>query len=681
LVWIAWIFCAVVSVWSLFTAFNPPAVFAIFIRPWLVTVGIISHIIFILYLVLATFIISRQPANVIGWLLMGPCLVVIAVENMIRYLAGFQIGPPPASQPILAMVWISGWAWLAFITPLQLIPLFFPTGHLLSPRWRRVVYLAVGLCVFTMFWTASAPVFSPNMMFNLVTWRLANPIGFLPGGTILYGWVFIAIMVLLLSALSLASIAVRFRIASVEERAQMKWLLFGCSFFGLTYSPFLIIQLFYIPTLLNLSYLLFFLSLIGLPLSITIAILRYRLFEIDLFINRTLVYGTLTALVVGLNILVVGLLGTVFRTGKPVWLSIIATGLAAVLFQPLRGWLQRNVNRLMYGRRDEPVAVLSQLAKRLEFTYLPDEILPGLVDAVAQALKLPYAAVSLQIAGQFVIQAECGQAAGPCIDFPLIYQGQLIGRLYVSPRRPGETFNAADQMLLTSIARQAGAVAHAVKLTAALQQSRQQLVTAREEERRRLRRDLHDGLGPQMASQTLTIDAITKLLDYDPARARDLLSHLKTQSQAALQDIRRLVDGLRPPALDELGLVEAIREGARQYGSPAGCVEIVTDPTPLPALPAAVEVAVYRIIQEAVTNVIRHTAANLCTVQIMVQNQGLAISIVDDGAGFPAGFHYGVGLNSMRERTEELGGTIQFANRPEGGAQVQVWLPAPGDVK
>jgi signal transduction histidine kinase len=268
---------------------------------------------------------------------------------------------------------------------------------------------------------------------------------------------------------------------------------------------------------------------------------------------------------------------------------------------------------------------------------------------------------------------------GPLETFPLIYQGQTIGQLLVSRRSPSEELNPADRFLLTNIARQAGVVTHSVRLTSALQQSRQQLVTAREEERRRLRRDLHDGLGPQLASQTLTIDAISKLMQQDKDKARDLLGHLKTQSQTAIQDIRRLVYDLRPPALDELGLVGALLEGIKQYGQWANCIEITTAPDPLPVLPAAVEVAVYRIAQEGMTNVVRHAQAQRCTVSISIPDHQLDLTIVDDGRGYPADFHFGVGLNSMRERAEELGGTIRFENQSQGGARVQVWLPIPGD--
>lgn len=463
-------------------------------------------------------------------------------------------------------------------------------------------------------------------------------------------------------------------------RAQLRWIMLGMVLtIGL---PLVWFQLrIWLPDspLANVLYAFYTPLQIAFPLCAAIAILRYRLFDIDIIINRALVYGTLTMLVIGLYVFVVGYLGAIFRTETNLGISLAATGVVAVLFQPLRDWLQRSVNRLMYGRRDEPVAVLSQLGARLEATLAPDAILPGLVETVAQALKLPYAAVALQIRDELKVQAESGQAPDSVETFPLIYQGQPIGQLWVAPRAPGDVFNPADRLLLTNIARQAGAVAHAVRLTAALQQSRQQLVTAREEERRRLRRDLHDGLGPQLASQTLTIDAISKLLERDPATARELLDHLKAQSQAAIQDIRRLVYALRPPTLDELGLVAALREGARQYEQMGRRVEITTAPHPFPSLPAAVEVAVYRITQEALTNVIRHTPAQACYVTITVRDHHLDLSIVDDGPGFPSDVHFGVGLNSMRERAEELGGHIRFENQPQGGAQVQLWLPLPGD--
>jgi signal transduction histidine kinase len=565
--------------------------------------------------------------------------------------------------------------------------------------WSLPELLTPGILLVTVFFSnwIFAVVMFPSLL--LLTLVFPQPKPFLrqhprPALTLLYGLVPLLIIsfgpiatigwvsVLVMALLSLVAMAHSFfTVRDPIGRTQMHWAVGGLVVMVLGFIPVVLSGLGWLPITfpLWLETIWFPTLLVVVALGFGVAILRYRLFDIDIIINRALVYGTLTALIIGLYVFVVGYLGAIFRTETNLGISLVATGMVAVLFQPLRDRLQRGVNRLMYGQRDEPVAVLSQLGARLEATLTPDAVLPGLVETIAQALKLPYAAIALQVGDQLKVQAESGQVADSLETFPLIYQGQAIGQLWVAPRAPGETFNPADRLLLTNMARQAGAVAHAVQLTAALQQSRQQLVTAREEERRRLRRDLHDGLGPQLASQTLTLNAIGKLLERDLAQARELLDHLKTQSQAAIQDIRRLVYALRPPALDELGLVEALREGARQYVQAGGCIEITTTPTPLPTLPAAVEVAVYRIAQEAITNIIRHTQAKQSQVAITVQDHHLDLTIADNGPGFPPDVHVGVGLTSMRERAEELGGQVRFENRTAGGARVQVWLPLSGE--
>jgi signal transduction histidine kinase len=673
--WLAWTLCAIVSIVALVDI-----VLISSVRPTndnlLKLVGDTGwSILQIVFAVVAALIISHKPGNRIGWLLMTPALMFTLDQPIAAYLGRFTSAPEP-TLPILLMTWFEGWSWLAIIFPLLWILLLFPTGSPPSPRWRWVLFSTFGMLVFFLLWAGLVTQFSqPDDQ-----WSLRNPIGFIPDGPvntiILAMWV---ISLALLTVICAASLFVRYRRSATIERLQIKWLLFAAGVFVLFYIPLIVWQG-NLPVFgTDVANVILFLLGMLFPVAIAIAILRYRLFDIDILINRTLVYGTLTALVIGLYVLIVGYLGALVRTENSLVISLFATGLVAVLFQPLRDRLQLGVNRLMYGRRDEPVAVLSQLGARLEETILPDEILPRLVDTVAQALKLPYVALALQVGDQWKIQAESGHATVVSESMPLIYQSETIGQLLVSRRAPNEEFNTADRLLLTNIARQAGAVAYSVRLNAALQESRQQLVTAREEERRRLRRDLHDGLGPQLASQTLTIDAISKLMQQNPKKTRELLDHLKSQSQAAIQDIRRLVYDLRPPALDELGLAEALREGVRQYGLAGNCVEIITTPNPLPALPAAVEVAVYRITQEAITNVIRHAQAKQCNVSIATQDHHLDLTIVDDGTGYPNNFHFGVGLNSMRERAEELGGHIHFENQPDGGARVQVWLPLPGD--
>jgi signal transduction histidine kinase len=416
--------------------------------------------------------------------------------------------------------------------------------------------------------------------------------------------------------------------------------------------------------------------------------LRYRLFDIDIIINRTLVYGALTVIIVGVYVLVVGILGTLLHASGNVLISLLATGVVAVLFQPLRARLQRLVNRLMFGERDDPYAVLSRLGRRLEATLALETILPMIVETVAQALKLPYAALALKQGEAFSITASYGLPQDRPLILPLVYHTETIGQLLLGPRAPGDAFTAADRRLLEDIARQAGVAVHAVRLTADLQHSRERLVTTREEERRRLRRDLHDGLGSTLAALHLQAGAIRTLMQRDLAAADTEVLDLQAEIRAAITDIRRLVYALRPPTLDELGLVGAIRQYAAQYdtpnrstGEPGSDLRVAVEaPEQLPALPAAVEVAAYRIAQEALTNVARHAQARSCSVRLSLPgDRDLQVEVSDDGVGLPEEPRAGVGLLSMRERAEEVGGTCVVEPAPGRGTRVLVKLPLPED--
>jgi len=410
-----------------------------------------------------------------------------------------------------------------------------------------------------------------------------------------------------------------------------------------------------------------------------ISISRYRLWDIDVIINRTLVYSLLTAMLVGIYVIVVGVIGTAIQGRSNLLISILATGLVAVLVQPLRHHLHRAINRLMYGDRDDPYAVLSRLGKRLEAAYAPESVLSTIVETVAQTLKLPYVGISLNREGEFKMEAEFGNLRNEPIDLPLIYQGEPVGELLLAPRAPGNYFTPGERQLLNDLARQAGIAAYAVRLTTDLQRSRQRLVAAREEERRRLRRDLHDGLGPNLASQGLKLAAAKQLLEKDPASAIPLLEQVMTQNQSTVEEVRRLVYGLRPPALDALGLVAAIRDQVAGLDrGPTLQIEITEPVECLPPLSASVEVAAYRIVLEALTNVIRHAQAHHCAIRFSLTQTGskdfLQIEIQDDGIGLPPDRRAGVGLRSLRERAEELGGRLKVES-DAGGTYIAATLP------
>ncbi len=428
-----------------------------------------------------------------------------------------------------------------------------------------------------------------------------------------------------------------------------------------------------------------------LTVALAVAILRYRLLSIDVILNRALVYGALTAFVIGAYVAIVGYLSTLFPTRSGLVPPLIATDVVAVLFQPLRERVQRRVNRLLYGERDDPYAVLARLGQRLEGSLASDELLPTIAETVARTLKLPGVAILLNQDGALTLAAEYRAAYGPppaageraapaSVALPLMARGEAVGELRLL-LRPGEReLGPADRRLLDDLSRQEGIAVQAARLTTdlrgltvTLQQSRERLVTTREEERRRLRRDLHDGLGPTLASVTFKVEAARNLLRRDPAKADALLASVAEQTQGTIADIRRLVYDLSPPALDQLGLVAALRQYAAHIDT--GTLVSVDVPDDLGPLPAAVEVAAYRIALEATTNALRHAAARHCVVHLAVDDAALCVEVCDDGRGLPERPRMGVGLHSMRERAAELGGVCAVEPRAGGGTVVRARLP------
>jgi signal transduction histidine kinase len=407
------------------------------------------------------------------------------------------------------------------------------------------------------------------------------------------------------------------------------------------------------------------------PVCIGIAVLRAGLWDVDRVVNRTIVYGLLTTAVVAIYVVVVTYLGAQLRS-VPLLVSLIATGAVAVLLQPLHRLLQRTVNRLMFGLRDEPTAVMTQLGRRLQDTAEPDAVLAMAAQTLARALRLPYAAVRLRDG----TEAGWGEPATATTTAPLVFQGREVGELLLAPRRPGERLTARDLALVAQVAPQVAAAADAILLTSDLRASRTRLVETREDERRRLRRDLHDGLGPALAGLALQAAAIPQVTSTDPDTAARLGEQVAAGIRGVIADVRRLVYGLRPPALDEFGLVEGLRSTAAPLERPGIFRVTVEASEPLPPLPAAVEAAAYRIGVEAIANAARHADASRCTVRVGFDG-GLRIDVEDDGVGLRPGTVPGVGLLSMRERAAEVGGAVRIESRGGGGTVVTARLPMP----
>ena len=448
----------------------------------------------------------------------------------------------------------------------------------------------------------------------------------------------------------------------------------------------------------------------------------YRLYDIDIIINRTLVYGALSACVVGIYVLVVGYLAAVFQVRGNLAVSIVVAGIVAIMFQPLRERLQRIVNRLTYGERDDPYGVLARLGRRLEATISSEAVLPAIVEDIARALRLPQVAIWLADGNTLRLGAihggapasktvrdagavetlrrttdavhpenlhssgEYGDVVAGCgvsLILPLFHQGDLVGALCLAPRSPGEDFSPADRRLLRDLATQSGAAAHEVQLAGALRssledlrRSRELLVEAQEEERRRIQRDLHDGLGPVLASMRLRLEACLDLAERTAAPLSADLERLYELVGEATGDVRRLVYDLRPPVLDQLGLVPAVRQHCERFERETGIKTELATATKL-SMPAAAEVTIFRVVQEALVNVQKHAQASQAMVRLERQGEWLLVRVADDGRGLSAngGTVAGTGLVSMRERAELVGGTLNLNSRPEGGTDLLARIP------
>jgi signal transduction histidine kinase len=411
--------------------------------------------------------------------------------------------------------------------------------------------------------------------------------------------------------------------------------------------------------------------MIWLAVAVAKAIVREQLFDIRFVLNRALAYSALIASSVGLYALIVGGLGSVIKQSA-FGVSVLAAGVLAVLFQPMLVFFRTFANQLFYGHRFDPYQALSIFGRRLESARNPEDLPQSIVQTIASTLRLPYVALQTRHPDGSLQTVDTGTRLGELLEFPMLVKGSRVGSLLVSPRHSGESFSTIEQRLLEDLASQAAVAMREVLLTQALQASKQQIVLAREEERKRIRRDLHDGLGASLTGISMSLQLSRNLLTTDPNRAEAMLEGSAKGVQAAIADIRRLVYGLRPPALDDLGLEAALRQQVGQMLGVTTDVQIL----PLEPLPAAVEVAAYRIVSEALNNIIKYAKAKHVKVVVQMAEDGILLEVRDDGVGFLPSQTTSLGLASMRERALELGGVFELES--DNGTRVMAWLPLTG---
>jgi two-component system NarL family sensor kinase len=604
----------------------------------------------------------RRPANPIGWLYAASGLVwalVIPFLPWVDQLVRDHRPLPLAVQLAVAareVVWAPGRV-LGITLPFLLLP----DGRLRSRRWRVVAAAAVASVAMAVVGGSLTPGRTDN-----VPIPVDNPFG-LGGvaGTVAMAVTFTGLVLYAVSLVAtLVCLVLRFRASRGVERQQLRWVAAGA-----TVAVFVLMPL---PVPGRPPVVLVYVAVLCVPASVAVAVLRYRLWDLDRLISRALVYGLLTAGGIGLYVGVVRLADTLLRQRVGLAGSLLATAVIAVAFAPARDRLQRLADRRLYGERHDPVRAVARLGERLRGTPGGEPGGDGLAEVlrgVCEALRLPFASLH---AGQ--LQVACvGRPGVPSESVALQHGGQPVGALVVGVRSGEQTLGAADRRVLGLLAAPVAVALHAVLLSQELQRSRERLVAAREEERRRLRRDLHDGLGPTLTAVTLKADAARSALATQPDRTEALLAGLRADAKQAIGDLRRVIYDLRPAALDELGLLGALREQVDRFDRDRVATTLQV-PAVLPPLPAAVEVATLRIVTEALTNIARHAHARHATITLAVDGE-LCIEVRDDGAtGAEQAWRPGVGLQSMAERAAEVGGTLQAGPTPTGG-RVQASLP------
>ena len=606
------------------------------------------------FAVVGALVAAARPDNRVGWFLLAGA-VCWSVGNLGTDLAHHALVTAPDSIPGGSAFAVGGACvrsvgWYLLVLG---VPMYFPDGRLAGPQWRwlpRVlaVVLVAGIV---------DPLFDPKAdLTNLGAWH--NPVSTTAWwGHLLSFFGFLASIPLSLLAEAGVVVALigRWRRGGAFERQQL------ALFAAAAAVPILAVPISFAD---HDAGWVFSVGALPLPVAIGFAVLAHGLYDLRTAVNRTLVWAILSVLVAGVYAIVIVVTGGIFDTGSARWLPWLAAGVIALGFAPLRDVLQRGVNRLTFGKWDEPYDMLATLGKHLEASANVDRLL---AEVISELRDLGLSEIAITDEHDVVI------AGGPTVgdrSTTITAYGRPVGRLCY--RAPDMTLRERDRRLLDDVTGHLGGFLHARRLTVDLQRALDTLVRAREEERRRLRRDLHDGLGPALAGHLLRLDVISgKVAGDSPARAD--IDTLQRDLRATMLDIRRLVEGLRPPALDELGLGGAIEQAALRLcaGSP---LHVDVDIAELPALPAATEVAAYRIVTEAVTNVVRHAGATRCQVCIDVHGPWLAMSVHDNGTGFLEGVvATGNGLQTMRERVDEVRGRLRVSG--DDGTLVEAELP------
>jgi signal transduction histidine kinase len=640
------------------------------------------------FAIVAILILARQPRNRIGWILM---VIGLGWAVPFESYGSFAMSMGLPGGPVAIGLSAPTWAPPVILMGTTLL-LRFPDGHLLSPRWKKVEWVAgVALIV-----TVAGILLTPGNMSDSGYPNLANPLGVKALEPLLHVVIPLILLIPVTILASAASLILRFRRSSGTERLQMKWLATAAAILAVVYLVAMVTTINYswggtesTPSWVGIIQTAASTSFVLIPIAIGFAVLNYRLYDIDVVINRALVYGSMAAFITAVYVAIVVGIGRAIGSDRNLALSILATALVAVAFQPVRERVQRFANRLVYGKRATPYEVLSEFSGGMSHAVATEELLPRMARTVAEAVGAARADVWLHVGTELIREASWPESNGqdrsvvpatgadevtvPDVDHavPVRHQGELLGMIGVK-KSAGEGVTPADTKLLEDLASQAGLVLRNVRLIEELRTSRQRLVTAQDEERRRLERDLHDGAQQRLVAISLALRLARGLIDPELDGAlNEGLERASDELVRALAELREFARGIHPAILTERGLVPGLQSLAER-----STVPVTVEATLSGRLPPAVEATAYFVVSEALANVGKYSKATVVTVRVGGANGELRMEVADDGIG-GADPSRGSGLRGLTDRVAAVDGTLEVQSPTGQGTTLRVRIPIP----
>jgi signal transduction histidine kinase len=670
------------SLWALATALILGALTSLLTRPHTETIMDVAPVFVALlgFPALGTLIATRRRENPIGWLfLAGAALLGLGVAST-EYVDRSLIMHPGSLPGTVWVAWINSWSWVVGLALIiGFTPFLFPDGRVASRRWGPV--MAAAVMVFVLVFSAEA--LKPGVSED---YPIRNPLGIESAGGLIDAVLRIgypALVVLLCAGV--VSLFVRMRRAGGEERRQIRWFVYAV---GISVTGIIIGSIGAAQGIdaLTFGWVVGLIGLASMPVAAAIGIFKYRLYDIDVV---TVVYGILAAFVTLVYVGIVVGVGAVIGSRGNLLLSILATAIIAVAFQPVRRWAGHLANRIVYGKRATPYEVLSELAQGMGGGYSAEDVLPRMASIVGQGTGAARAEVWLRVGDDLRREgvwpdADADRASlrigndlppipGADRSVPVEHRDELLGALAVTMPR-NESLSPANHELLRDVASQAGLVLRNVRLIEELRASRQRLVAAQDHERRRLERNIHDGAQQQLVALSVKMRLLKALARKDPAKAEELVDQLQADAQDALGDLRDLARGIYPPLLADKGLAAALEAQARKVPFP-----VRVEPNGVGRYSADAEATAYFCVLEALQNAAKYAEASSATVRLGRDDGNLVFAVTDDGRGFdPATTPLGSGLQNMADRVEALGGTIEVASTPGVGTTITGSIPVSG---